>query len=179
MLIEILSYQKTLEFLVSEQFSLKVKPNTKILAFKIFMSLLSINLIKKNSSLNTNLDIYEDNHILLNFTSNHDENTWVGTVFDRMGESYLTMSVLTYVMPGIPLLYNGQEYSLNKRLEFFEKDFISKENKELVEFYTSLGQIKRNNKAKIKRSTILIKKFYPAQLYCMLDMLALSYRARK
>ena len=67
--------------------------------------------------------------------------------FDRMGESYLTMSVLTYVMPGIPLLYNGQEYSLNKRLEFFEKDFIPKENKELVEFYTSLGQIKRNNKA--------------------------------
>ena len=64
-----------------------------------------------------------------------------------MGESYLTMSVLTYVIPGIPLLYNGQEYSLNKRLEFFEKDFISKENKELVEFYTSLGQIKRNNKA--------------------------------
>jgi alpha-amylase len=94
-----------------------------------------------------NLDIYEDNHILLNFTSNHDENTWVGTVFDRMGESYLTMSVLTYVIPGIPLLYNGQEYSLNKRLEFFEKDFIPKENKELVEFYTSLGQIKRNNKA--------------------------------
>ena len=76
-----------------------------------------------------NLDIYEDNHILLNFTSNHDENTWAGTVFDRMGESYLTMSVLTYVMPGIPLLYNGQEYSLNKRLEFFEKDFIPKKIK--------------------------------------------------
>ena len=93
-----------------------------------------------------NLDIYEDNHILLNFTSNHDENTWAGTVFDRMGESYLTMSVLTYVMPGIPLLYNGQEYSLNKRLEFLKK-ILFKENKELVEFYTSLGQIKRNNKA--------------------------------
>jgi hypothetical protein len=40
-------------------------------------------------------------------------------------------------------------------------------------------KIKRNNKAKIKRSAILIKKLYPEQLYCMLDMLALSYRARK
>ena len=98
-------------------------------------------------NINRNLSIYEDNHILLNFTSNHDENTWVGTVFDRMGDSYLTMSVLTYIMPGIPLLYNGQEYSLNKRLEFFEKDFIPKENTELVKFYNKLGKIKRNNKA--------------------------------
>ena len=98
-------------------------------------------------NINRNLSIYEDNHILLNFTSNHDENTWAGTVFDRMGDSYLTMSVLTYVMPGIPLLYNGQEYSLNKRLEFFEKDFIPKENTELVKFYNKLGKIKRNNKA--------------------------------
>jgi hypothetical protein len=40
-------------------------------------------------------------------------------------------------------------------------------------------KIKRNNKAKIKRSAILIKKLYPAQLYCMLYMLASSYRARK
>ena len=98
-------------------------------------------------NINRDLSIYEDNHILLNFTSNHDENTWAGTVFDRMGDSYLTMSVLTYVIPGIPLLYNGQEYSLNKRLEFFEKDFIPKENTELVEFYNKLGNIKRNNKA--------------------------------
>lgn len=98
-------------------------------------------------NINRDLSIYEDNHILLNFTSNHDENTWAGTVFDRMGDSYLTMSVLTYVIPGIPLLYNGQEYSLNKRLEFFEKDFIPKENTELVEFYNKLGKIKRNNKA--------------------------------
>ena len=98
-------------------------------------------------NINRNLDIYEDDHILLNFTSNHDENTWAGTVFDRMGESYLTMSVLTYIIPGIPLLYNGQEYSLSKRLGFFEKDFIPKENTELVEFYNNLGKIKRNNKA--------------------------------
>ena len=98
-------------------------------------------------NINRDLSIYEDNHILLNFTSNHDENTWAGTVFDRMGDSYLTMSVLTYVIPGIPLLYNGQEYSLNKRLEFFEKDFIPKENTELVEFYNKLVKIKRNNKA--------------------------------
>ena len=68
----------------------------------------------------------KNNHILLNFTSNHDENTWAGTVFDRMGDSYLTMSVLTYVMPGIPLLYNGQEYSLNKRLEFLKKTLYQK-----------------------------------------------------
>ncbi|MFA5441662.1 MAG: alpha-amylase family glycosyl hydrolase, partial [Bacteroidales bacterium] len=39
------------------------------------------------------------NAIPLLFTSNHDENSWSGTEFERMGEAVLQMAVLTFVLP--------------------------------------------------------------------------------
>ncbi|MDC0355497.1 alpha-amylase family glycosyl hydrolase, partial [Flavobacteriaceae bacterium] len=77
-------------------------------------------------NINRNINDYSSDHILMNFTSNHDENTWAGTVFDRYGKGAKTFGALTYFLPGMPLIYNGQEYGLEKRLEFFEKDFIPK-----------------------------------------------------
>ena len=56
------------------------------------------------------------------------KNTWAGTVFDRYGNGAKTFAALTYFLPGIPLIYNGQEYGLDKRSSFFEKDFIPKKN---------------------------------------------------
>lgn len=58
------------------------------------------------------------------FTSNHDENTWAGTEFERMGEAAEVMSVLSFTIDGMPLIYSGQEEPLRKRLRFFEKDTI-------------------------------------------------------
>lgn len=59
----------------------------------------------------------------LMFTSNHDENSWAGTEFERMGDAAEAMSVLTFTLPcGQPLIYTGQEMGLDKRFLFFEKD---------------------------------------------------------
>lgn len=69
---------------------------------------------------------YNSEHAVMSFTTNHDENSWNGTVTERLGDAGEIMTVLTYVMPGTPLIYSGQEYGLNKRLAFFEKDFIPK-----------------------------------------------------
>ena len=96
-------------------------------------------------NINRNLNDYSSNHILMNFTSNHDENTWAGTVFDRYGDGAKTFAALTYFLPGIPLIYNGQEYGLNKRLEFFEKDFITKKQSDFYEFYSNLNSLKKEN----------------------------------
>ena len=83
----------------------------------------------------------------MNFTTNHDENSWGGTVFERLGLGSKTFSALTYFLPGMPLLYNGQEYGLNKRLEFFSKDYIEKSDNDFFNFYKNLAQIKKSNKA--------------------------------
>lgn len=90
---------------------------------------------------------YPDYAYRMQFTSNHDENSWNGTEYERLGKAAEVFAVLTYVIPGMPLIYNGQEIGFNKRLEFFEKDsIIWKENK-FEKLYKNLNELKERNKA--------------------------------
>ncbi|AOS44046.1 Alpha-amylase 2 [Lacunisphaera limnophila] len=61
---------------------------------------------------------------LMVFTSSHDENSWAGTEFERMGAGYAPFAVLTFLLDGVPMIYNGQEAGLDRRLEFFQRDPI-------------------------------------------------------
>jgi len=83
----------------------------------------------------------------LRFTSNHDENSWSGTEYERMGDGALAFAVLTFTVPGMPLIYSGQEAALKKRLRFFDKDTIPWMNFPLGGFYTKLVQMKSSRKA--------------------------------
>jgi len=83
----------------------------------------------------------------INFTSNHDENTWAGTVFDRMGKAHKSMAVIAATVQGMPLIYGGQEEPLRKRLEFFEKDNIGFKAYAYADFYKTLLALKHDNKA--------------------------------
>lgn len=83
----------------------------------------------------------------MRFIDNHDENSWAGTINERMGDAQLAMAVYMYTIPGIPLLYNGQEAGLNKRLEFFERDPIEWKESDLRGFYTTMNSLKENNEA--------------------------------
>ena len=85
----------------------------------------------------------------LMFTSNHDENSWAGTEFERMGDAAKLMAVLTFTLPGgQPLIYTGQEMGWNKRFEFFEKDHVPAwEKNEYFDFYKWLIDIRHNNPA--------------------------------
>jgi alpha-amylase len=82
------------------------------------------------------------------FTSNHDENSWNGTEYEKYGELALPLAVFSATWNGIPLMYSGQELPLKKRLEFFEKDTIDwSEKNELENFYKKLYILKANNPA--------------------------------
>ena len=87
----------------------------------------------------------------LMFTSNHDENSWAGTEFERMGDAHKTFAALTFVLPkSQPLIYTGQEIGLNRRLQFFEKDSVKElvdlnYGKEYRKFYTALCAFRHNN----------------------------------
>jgi glycosidase len=52
----------------------------------------------------------------LQFTNNHDINSWEGADKDLYGPAWGAMTVLSYTLPGIPLIYNGQESRLDKKL---------------------------------------------------------------
>lgn len=91
--------------------------------------------------------VFPADSYLMNFITNHDENSWNGTIEERMGEGGKAFAVLTFTMPGMPLIYSGQEAGMNKRLKFFEKDEIDWSNMELASFYKELIALKKNNKA--------------------------------
>ncbi|HMU46941.1 MAG TPA: alpha-amylase family glycosyl hydrolase [Chitinophagaceae bacterium] len=82
------------------------------------------------------------------FTTNHDENSWNGTEYEKYGNMAAALAVFSATWNGIPLLYSGQELPNKKRLEFFEKDTIQwiGENK-LEDFYTKLLQLHSDNPA--------------------------------
>lgn len=84
---------------------------------------------------------------LMNFITNHDENSWQGTVAERMGPAADAMAVLTFTYEGMPLIYSGQEAGLAKRLKFFEKDPIEWGDFSKVDFYTTLLKLKKENPA--------------------------------
>lgn len=91
--------------------------------------------------------VFPADSYIMNFITNHDENSWNGTVEERMGEGGKAFAVLTFTMPGMPLIYSGQEAGMSKRLKFFEKDEIDWSDLSMAEFYKELIALKKNNKA--------------------------------
>jgi len=78
------------------------------------------------------------------FTSNHDENTWNGTEYEKYGIAAKAWAVFTFMWKGIPLLYSGQELPNHKRLAFFDKDPIDWTNPpQLASFYKTLIQLRK------------------------------------
>jgi hypothetical protein len=83
----------------------------------------------------------------LHFTSNHDENSWSGTVFEQFGDAAGVFAVLTLLLDGMPMIYSGQEAGLSKRLLFFEKDEIEWQEHPFADIYTKLLHLRRENNA--------------------------------
>jgi 1,4-alpha-glucan branching enzyme len=90
---------------------------------------------------------YEANDILMNFVDNHDENSWNGTMKSRLGNAEESMTALSYLTPGMPLVYSGDEYGLDKSLKFFEKDSIPKTKGKQWKWRVKLGKLKNENSA--------------------------------
>jgi len=89
---------------------------------------------------------YPKDAFRMHFITNHDENSWNGTEYERMGDGVKAFTVLTFTFPGMPLIYSGQESAMKKRLRFFDKDTIPWSDYPLESFYTTLTQLKKKNK---------------------------------
>jgi len=91
--------------------------------------------------------IYPVEAYRMHFITNHDENSWNGTEYARMGDAVNTFAVLTFTLPGMPLIYSGQEAAIKDTLRFFEKDTIQWGNFELSDFYRDLADLRESNQA--------------------------------
>lgn len=83
----------------------------------------------------------------MNFTSNHDENSWNGTEYERLNGGTEAFAVLCQLVPGMPLIYTGQEAGMNKRLRFFDKDTVNWKPNKMREIYSLLNHLKKSNHA--------------------------------
>lgn len=83
----------------------------------------------------------QTNHLF--FTSNHDENSWNGSEYEKYGNAALPFAVLVNAWNGLSLTYSGQEIPNRKRLSFFEKDPIQwNYTNELHNFYKTLFNLR-------------------------------------
>jgi len=90
---------------------------------------------------------YPEDAYRMTFITNHDENTWDGHVFERLGDAAEVFSVLMCAVEGMPLVYSGQEAGMDKRLEFFEKDPIVWKEHKFRSLFTTMFKLKKENRA--------------------------------
>jgi len=83
----------------------------------------------------------------MTFTSDHDENSWNGTDRELYGDGADAMAVLAATLPGMPLIYSGQESALDKRLAFFDKDSIDWGTHRRASLYAGLLKLKHRHAA--------------------------------
>ena len=83
----------------------------------------------------------------IQFTSNHDENSWAGSTKERMGEAHDALAALAFTLDGMPLIYGGQEEPLQRKLEFFEKDDIGFGKYEKADWYKKILALKHKNQS--------------------------------
>lgn len=104
------------------------------------------------------------------FTTNHDENSWNGTEYEKYGKAAKAWAVFTATWQGgMPLIYSGQESPNTKRLEFFHKDPISwNAPLRLEDFYKTLLHLHKNNPAITEGETFILPSNHDNELMVFL-----------
>jgi glycosidase len=90
---------------------------------------------------------FSPNAYRMNFTSNHDVNSWRWSDKEMYGDKFRAFAVLAALLPGMPLVYSGQESGLDKKIAFFEKDAINWRSYENADFYGQLLKLKQRHPA--------------------------------
>jgi glycosidase len=83
----------------------------------------------------------------MTYTSNHDQNAWEATEYERFGAGVDAAIVLSFVGEGIPSIYNGQEAGNRERLAFFEREPIQWRDDPHGELFRRLIALKHENRA--------------------------------
>ncbi len=101
------------------------------------------------SELNLEEASYPQNALRMRFSSNHDENAWDASDVEKFGSDGAKLAaVLINTIPGIPLLYNGQEVGNKRKLGLFEKISIDwKGGEDFWTLYARLFELRKKHPA--------------------------------
>lgn len=85
----------------------------------------------------------------MRFTTNHDKNAWDAPAVELFGREGLKLAtVIVNTIPGVPLIYNGEEVANDKKLGLFEKiDIDWSRSREVGDIYRKLFHLRKNNTA--------------------------------
>jgi cyclomaltodextrinase len=85
----------------------------------------------------------------MRFNTNHDKNAWDAPAVKKFGPKGLKLAaVLINTIPGVPMIYTGEEVGNDKRLSLFEKTDIDwKRTSEMKELYSALFKLRNEHKA--------------------------------
>ena len=93
---------------------------------------------------------YPDGTYTLNFLDNHDKNSYEHTIMEGFGKDAIpAMFTLIYTIPGVPLIYTGDEIGLDHYIAFMEKDTIDWDSSDVSyrELLAELAAIKTGEAA--------------------------------
>ncbi|HEX5625200.1 MAG TPA: alpha-glucosidase C-terminal domain-containing protein, partial [Saprospiraceae bacterium] len=83
----------------------------------------------------------------LYFTTMHQENSWQGSEWIPLGQAQNLFTVMSFVLDGVPMIYNGQEEPLERSIRFYDKDTIAFENLGHAGFLSELIRLRTSHQA--------------------------------
>ncbi|MBQ3264599.1 MAG: hypothetical protein IJH07_02355 [Ruminococcus sp.] len=91
---------------------------------------------------------YRGSSFPMNYLDNHDKNSYEGSIVGRFGDTYEPLLALSFLSPGIPLIYTSNEEGYDHEIEFFEKDTVQWDDQpKYAELITALSKLKTGNSA--------------------------------
>ncbi len=106
----------------------------------------------------------------LRFSSNHDETAWDNPDVVKFGPDGARLAaVVTNTLPGVPLVYNGQEAGNTKKLGLFDREPIDwSAGADVRQFYTTLLHVRREHRALCEGTMVRIPSSDDRHVYAFL-----------
>ncbi len=85
----------------------------------------------------------------MRFVTNHDKNAWDAPAISKFGPDGLKLAVvLTNTLPGVPMIYTGEEVANDRKLSLFEKVSVDWSRPRTMEgLYRALFLLRKDHKA--------------------------------
>lgn len=103
----------------------------------------------------------------MRFTTNHDKNAWDAPAVTKFGLDGLKLTtVLINTLPGVPMIYTGEEVANDRRLDLFDKvDVDWSRPREVGEIVKSLFTLRRSNPALARGKMIRLESTFAHDVY--------------